>query len=90
MLLVAVLYSDIRFSLKSFFGETDTTCKGKFEEHSKKIEFQNNGANDYAVIKIIDTIDKYLRNENCKEESLETELKTETLKYKNGKYKKVL
>jgi predicted RNA-binding protein with TRAM domain len=78
------------FTLKSFFGETDTTCKGKFEEHSKKIEFQNNGANNYADIKITDTINKYVVNENCEEESLETELKAEILKYKNGKYKNVL
>ncbi|RSK39657.1 PA3715 family protein [Mangrovimonas spongiae] len=79
-----------RFTIKSVFGETDTTCKGSFEKHSKKIEIQNNESNGYADIKITDTISQYLINKNCEKASKEIKLKTETLKYKNGEYKNVL
>ena len=79
-----------RFTIQSSFGETDTTCKGNFEKHSKNIEFQIKEPENYADIKITDTINKYSLNENCEEISQKTELKTETLRYKSGKYKNVL
>ncbi len=77
-----------RFNIKSVSGETNTTCKGKFEKHSKKIEILNNESSNYADIKITDTINNYLINENCVEVSNETNLKTEILEYQSGKYKK--
>lgn len=74
------------YPVKSFKGETDTTCKGKLEEHSKQIELSPT-TKKYAKLKVTDTIKLSERNEDCEVITQETIFNTEILKFKNGEYK---
>lgn len=78
------------YPIKIFNGETDTTCKGKFEEHFKKIDITNNQTNNYLNLKFTDSIEISKRNKKCEKTILETKSNIEILKYKNGEYKNVL
>lgn len=78
------------FPIKTFNGETDTTCKGEFEEHSKKIQVLDTYSNEFADLKFIDKIELSERNKDCEKISIETRMESETLKYRNGEYKNVL
>ena len=77
------------YPVKTFNGETDTTCKGTFEEHSKKMKVLNEQTNSYADLKFIDTVRSTERNEDCEVVDEESREIVEILKYENGKYQPV-
>ncbi|OEY71479.1 PA3715 family protein [Salegentibacter salarius] len=78
------------FSIKKFNGETDTTCKGEFEEHSKNIQVLDTYTNKFADLEFTDKIEFSERNEDCEKVKEKTRKETEILKYENGEYKNVL
>lgn len=77
------------YPIKTFNGETDTTCKGTFEEHSKKMKVLNEQTNDYADLRFIDSVRSTERNEDCEVVDEEKREIVEILKYENGQYKPV-
>jgi len=78
------------FSIKITNGKTDSTCKGKFEKHSKDMQVLNTYSNKFADLKFIDKIEISERDEDCEKVSKETSKKFEILKYENGEYKIIL
>ena len=78
------------YPIQSFNGETDTTCRGTFEEHSKKIEVLNTFTNQYANLQFTDSIELSELNEDCDEILKETRKEIKILKYENGEYRNVL
>ncbi|MGM1057470.1 MAG: hypothetical protein ACQEWG_16410 [Bacteroidota bacterium] len=78
------------FPIKTFNGETDTTCKGEFEEHCKNIQVLDTYSNEFADLKFTDKIELSERNEDCEKIKTETRTELEFLKYENGEYKNVL
>ena len=78
------------FPIKTFNGETDTTCQGEFKEHCKNIEILETYSNKFADLKFIDKIELSERNEDCEKIIKETRKEIEILKYENGEYKNVL
>ncbi len=75
------------FLIKSFNGETDTTCKGEFEEHSKNMQVLNTFSNNYADLKFIDKIELSEKNKDCEKVKADTRKEFEILKYEHGEYK---
>lgn len=67
-------------------GETDTTCRGLFEEHLKEMEILNTYTNQYADLEFTDCIEISELNENCEKIMEETRREVEILKYENGEY----
>ena len=78
------------FPIKTFNGETDPTCKGEFEEHSKNIQVLDTYSNEFADLKFTDKIELSERNKDCEKIKTETRTESEFLKYENGEYKNVL
>ncbi|HSJ11621.1 MAG TPA: hypothetical protein VK916_02990, partial [Gillisia sp.] len=78
------------YPIKSFNGETDTTCRGTFEEHSKKLKVLKTYTNQYADLHFTDCIELSELNEDCDELLKETRQEINILKYENGEYRNVL
>ena len=78
------------FPIKTFNGETNTTCKGEFEEHCKNIQVLDTYSNEFADLKFTNEIELSERNEDCEKIKTETKTKLQFLKYENGEYKNVL
>lgn len=78
------------YPIKSFNGETDTTCRGTFEEHSKKLKVLKTYTNQYADLQFTNCIQLSELNEDCDEKLKETRKEIKILKYENGEYKNFL
>lgn len=78
------------YPIKTFNGETDTTCRGTFKEHSKKMEVLNTHSNQYADLKFTDCIEISELDEGCDKIMEKSRKEVEILKYENGEYKNVL
>ncbi|MEP6262960.1 MAG: hypothetical protein ABJ092_15395 [Gillisia sp.] len=75
------------YPIKSFNGETDTKCRGTFEEHSKKLEILKTYTNQYADLQFTDCIQLSELNEDCDELLKETRQEIKILKFGNGEYR---
>lgn len=77
------------FPISNYNGETDTTCKGMLEVHTKELKISNAYTNQFADLEFDNFIELYEQNENCEKIIKDTKKEVEFLKYQNGKYNKV-
>lgn len=75
------------FPIRTFKGETDTTCKGELEEHSKIMQVLDTYSNEFFDLKFFNSIEMSERNEDCQKLIRKTRKELEILKYENGEYK---
>lgn len=78
------------YPIKTFNGETDTTCRGTFEKHSKKMEVLNTYTNQYADLKFTNCIELSKLDEDCEKMMEVNRKEVEILTYENCEYKNVL
>ena len=77
------------YPIKTFNGETDTTCQGEFEEHSKHLVVLNSNEK-YPKIKVIDSIKNFKNNDKCEEEMVRKKIIIDTLRFQDGEYKNAM
>lgn len=74
------------FPISQHHGETDTTCKGTFEIHTKKLKISNSYTNQYADLEFVNSIVLYEQDDDCEKTYSQSIEKVETLKYKGNQY----